>query len=1028
MKKSSTQKLRILSGMIALAAVGILAACTPGDPALEQPPEGPQIEIPTLAHISTTTGDLPAPSASTQQTASLILDVDNDGLLDFVIGARREAPSVVWYQRTADGWTRYVIDSEALNIEAGGAYYDIDDDGDLDIVMGGDSRSNVIWWWENPAPDFDPDVTWTRREIKNDGERMHHDMLFADVDGDGQVEFVFWNQFAGAVMLADIPDDPRSAGPWSYSPIFESDGEGLALADIDGDGLNDLLAASHWLKYEGDGTFSAYLIDNIPRQTRIAAADLIPGGRPEVVMSPGDDEGPMRWYTCTGDPTDSGCWEKHELLENVDHGHSLQIVDFNADGNLDIFMAEMRLDGGNEDAGMWLFAGDGEGNFYPFELATGYGNHESRIADLDGDGDLDILGKPYNWETPRLDIWLNEGLAVPSDSGSEATASPEEAETGEAGSPSLDNWQRHVVDADRPWRAVFVQPVDLNGDGLPDIAAGGFWYENPGTLAAAWPRQPFGDPLNNMALAYDFDGDGDMDVLGTTGKTTSATFIWAENDGSGSFTLHDNIPEARGDFLQGVAVLTLPDGTTGIALSWHESDQGVQMLTVPADPAGEAWGWRVISDVSQDEALSAGDIDGDGDADLLLGTRWLRNEDGGWTAFTLFETENNPDRNRLADINGDGRLDAIVGYEAINTQGLLAWYEAGDDPTLPWTEHPIATIIGPMSLDVQDMDGDGDLDVISGEHNLRSPENAMVAVFENVDGTGNTWATHPVYTGDEHHDGTQVADMDGDGDLDIISIGWENPAVLLYENLGSTPPGSPDESGEEAAAIPEVTRGVQVAYTFDEGTGTVIHDSAGLYGLDLTIDDPAAVSWGDGFLAVNSPTTIRSAVPAAGPTAAIRAAGELTLEAWIRPANTTQSGPARIFSLSADANRRNLTLGQGLWDDLPSDVFDVRLRTTETDDNGRPSLTTEAGTATTDLTHVVYTRSADGEAHIYINGVDAVGGTVGGDLSNWDAEYPLLLANESSGNRPWLGELHQIVLLNEAISAEDAAARYAAGP
>jgi hypothetical protein len=36
-------------------------------------------------------------------------------------------------------------------------------------------------------------------------------------------------------------------------------------------------------------------------------------------------------------------------------------------------------------------------------------NHESKIADLDGDGDYDILDKPYGWQTPRLDIWLNEG-------------------------------------------------------------------------------------------------------------------------------------------------------------------------------------------------------------------------------------------------------------------------------------------------------------------------------------------------------------------------------------------------------------------------------------------------------------------------------------------------------------------------------------------------------------------------------------------------------------------------------------------
>ena len=42
-------------------------------------------------------------------------------------------------------------------------------------------------------------------------------------------------------------------------------------------------------------------------------------------------------------------------------------------------------------------------------LATGVDNHESRVSDLDGDGDLDIVIKPYAQDTPRLDIWLNRG-------------------------------------------------------------------------------------------------------------------------------------------------------------------------------------------------------------------------------------------------------------------------------------------------------------------------------------------------------------------------------------------------------------------------------------------------------------------------------------------------------------------------------------------------------------------------------------------------------------------------------------------
>jgi hypothetical protein len=57
---------------------------------------------------------------------------------------------------------------------------------------------------------------------------------------------------------------------------------------------------------------------------------------------------------------------------------------------------------------MRILLGDGQGNFKDSIIATGFGNHQSHAADLDGDGDIDILSKPYNWETPRVDIWMND--------------------------------------------------------------------------------------------------------------------------------------------------------------------------------------------------------------------------------------------------------------------------------------------------------------------------------------------------------------------------------------------------------------------------------------------------------------------------------------------------------------------------------------------------------------------------------------------------------------------------------------------
>ena len=379
-----------------------------------------QKKTPTWEYQSTTNGKVPLAWTTTQQTGALALDLDADGVNDFVVTCRVVGPSILWYRRDDKGWKVYNICSDFLTVEAGGASADIDGDGDLDLVYGADWQSNEVWWFENPYPNFDPKIQWKRHLIKDSGKTMHHDQAVGDFKQNGKLQVVTWNQMSKSLIIADVPPNPKT-DKWILETIFSGEAgekkswyaEGCTKGDIDGDGYVDLVAGNYWFKYR-DGKFIPIRFGE--EGGRVVCGKFKTGKKMQIAVSPGDGDGRLLFYECTGNAEDPANWKAKDLVgREIIHGHTLEAADINDDGNLDLFCAEMakwsekETKPNNPNAEAMILYGDGLGNFEKNIFKTGWGFHEARIADLDGDGDMDILSKPYNWNAPRIDIWLQNG-------------------------------------------------------------------------------------------------------------------------------------------------------------------------------------------------------------------------------------------------------------------------------------------------------------------------------------------------------------------------------------------------------------------------------------------------------------------------------------------------------------------------------------------------------------------------------------------------------------------------------------------
>ena len=356
---------------------------------------------------------------------------------------------------------------------------------------------------------------------------------------------------------------------------------------------------------------------------------------------------------------------------------------------------------------------------------------------------------------------------------------------------SLAGEMRFVVhEIDRPGGTYFGQTslVDLDKDGDIDFISGQregtvFWYEN---RAGNWIRHVLGEESATAVggTAFDVDGDGWIDQVSggvwfrNPGHPIRAPFQRFET-GAIALQTHDNL---AADI----------DGDGRLDLVSLSDAEGVFWYRIPEDPTTH---WRAHRIIGPTEpkchgGIAAGDIDGDGDTDVSRVDRWFENVDGKggrWTEHRVFDFGKvGPwgiqTRARLVDIDRDGDLD-LVQSEGDVVGGRVAWFENQPGSSRPWKRHLIKSDAHKQdfhSICVADFDNDGDLDVFSGGGPI-SEEERQWFIWENMDGKGRRWKEHRIATGHSTHESV-CADVDGDGDIDILTKAWNGDIHLFAEN------------------------------------------------------------------------------------------------------------------------------------------------------------------------------------------------------------------------------------------------------
>ncbi len=690
---------------------------------------------------------------------------------------------------------------------------DLDSDGDLDLVVG---FGYGVAWWENTGGDGS---AWTEYSIDS---TIHHvtGVAAVDLDFDGDLDALASVSSEGEVRWYE---NLGSGAAWVTHTIDAAvaGASSVSASDLDGDGDIDALATafdgdtvSWWSNDDGLGlSWTAHTIDASFDGARGGlVADIDGDGDLDVAAGAFYDD-QIAWWENTGGA--ASAWTEHLVATGLDGFQQLAVGDIDRDGDLDLAGTTFF-----DDTVRWWENSDGAGSSWSVHTisSTLTRPRSVALADIDQDGLLDAVTTGYVGEVVRVYFNGNDGQSWAAHTFDDAFVGAEQVVAADLdGDGDLDLsacgrngqtvawWPNEAIHRSalypeqrgaatgfsQPWS---VDTADFDGDGDPDLVAAASgsdtveWFENAvfDGRDEAWVGTVIDLDFDSVAAvrAADVDGDGDPDVVGAAMNGDAVT--WWENSSGNGTTWVERPIAINFDGAFGVDVTDMDaDGDLDVVGAALFADTVMWWENTAGD--GTSWTARTVEAVLDGAvSVATADLDGDGDVDIAAAGsqsdtfEWFENLDGSATSWARHTIASNFDYAHavaVGDLDGDDDPD-IVGAAAWSDD-LLWWENASGNATV-WSQHTIdGAVDGVRGLNLADLDGDGDLDVLAA-----AAFTSTLSWWENADHSATAWTEHQLDGAFVGGTAVKAADLTGDGWLDVVATPFDGHAVEWWENFG----------------------------------------------------------------------------------------------------------------------------------------------------------------------------------------------------------------------------------------------------